>query len=96
VEIFDYHNILLLPRKCRVQSRSECDPSVEFGGPSFKLPVVPANMKTVIDEPISEVLARSGHFYVMHRFDLDTLAYARRMRDRGLYVSPSDSAGRVM
>jgi GMP reductase len=36
MEIFDYDNILLLPRKCRVESRSECDPSVEFGGRRFK------------------------------------------------------------
>jgi len=27
MEIFDYDNILLLPRKCRVESRSECDAS---------------------------------------------------------------------
>jgi GMP reductase len=74
MEIFDYDNILLLPRKCRVESRSECDPSVEFGGRRFVLPVVPANMKTVIDETISEHLAASDHFYVMHRFDIDSLA----------------------
>ena len=54
MDIFDYDNILLLPRKCRVDSRSECDTGVEFGGRRFVLPVVPANMKTVIDEPISE------------------------------------------
>ncbi len=89
MEIFDYDNILLLPRKCRVESRSECDPSIEFGGRRFRLPVVPSNMKTVIDEPIAEALARSGHFYVMHRFDLDNVAFARRMRDRGLFVSIS-------
>ena len=89
MEIFDYDNILLLPRKCRVESRSECDPTVEFGPRRFALPVVPANMKTVIDEPISEKLAASGHFYVMHRFDLDGVAYARRMRDKGLFVSLS-------
>ncbi len=89
MEIFDYDNILLLPRKCRVDSRSDCDPSIEFGGRRFKLPVVPANMKTVIDEPISEMLAASGHFYVMHRFDLDNVAYAKRMRDKGLFVSIS-------
>ena len=69
MEIFDYDNILLLPRKCRVESRAQCDPSVEFGGRRFQLPVVPANMKTVIDESISQMLAESGHFYVMHRFD---------------------------
>ena len=28
MEIFDYDNILLLPRKCRVESRSECDLSL--------------------------------------------------------------------
>ena len=46
MEIFDYDNILLLPRKCRVDSRSECDASAELGGRRFRLPVVPANMKT--------------------------------------------------
>jgi GMP reductase len=30
MEIFDYDNILLLPRKCQVQSRSKCDASVEL------------------------------------------------------------------
>ena len=89
MEIFDYDNILLLPRQCRVESRAECDPSIEFGGRRFVLPVVPSNMKTVIDEPIATDLARNGHFYVMHRFDLDTLAFARRMREQGLIVSIS-------
>jgi GMP reductase len=89
MEIFDYDNILLLPRKCRVESRSACDTSVQFGPHRFKLPVVPANMKTVVDESITELLARSGHFYVMHRFDLDSLAYARDMRGKGLIVSLS-------
>ena len=89
MEIFDYDNVLLLPRKCRVESRSECDASVDFGGRQFKLPVVPANMKTVVDESITEWLAANGYFYVMHRFDLDNLAYAKRMRDKGLFVSIS-------
>ena len=52
MEIFDYDNVLLLPRKCRVESRSECDASVELAGRSFRIPVVPANMKTVVDETI--------------------------------------------
>src|SRR6188508_1690757 len=89
MEIFDYDNVLLLPRKCRVESRSECDPSMEFGARRFNLPVVPANMKTVVDESIAEWLAANGFFYVMHRFDLDNVAFARRMRDLGLFVSIS-------
>jgi len=89
MEIFDYDNILLLPRKCRVASRSECDPGTQFGARRFKLPVVPANMKTVVDEPITEWLAANGFFYVMHRFDIDNVEYAKKMRDKGLFVSIS-------
>ena len=89
MEIFDYDNILLLPRRCVVESRRECDPSIEFGGRKFRLPVVPANMKTVIDERIAEFLAQSGYFYIMHRFDFDNLAFARRMRAKDLFVSIS-------
>ncbi len=89
MEIFDYDNILLLPRKCRVESRSECDPGTQFGERTFKLPVVPANMKTVVDEPITEWLAANGFFYVMHRFDIDNVAYAKTMREKSLFVSIS-------
>ena len=89
MEIFDYDNVLLLPRKCRVDSRSECDTSVELGGRSFRIPVVPANMKTVVDEPICLWLAQNGYFYVMHRFDLDNVAFVRRMHAQGAFASIS-------
>jgi GMP reductase len=65
-----------------------------FGGRSFKLPVVPANMKTVVDPAITEWLAANGYFYVIHRFDLDTVAFARAMRDKGLFVSISSGVKR--
>jgi GMP reductase len=89
MEIFDYDNILLLPRKCRVDSRSECDASVSLGGRSFRIPVVPANMKTVVDESICAWMADQGYFYVMHRFDLDNVAFVQRMKARGSYASIS-------
>jgi GMP reductase len=89
MEIFDYDNILLLPRRCRVDSRSQCDTTVDFGPRRFALPVVPANMRTVVDERIVEMLARENHFYVMHRFDLDAFAFAQNMREKNLYVSIS-------
>ncbi len=89
MEIFDYDNVLLLPRKCRVESRSECDASVELGGRSFRIPVVPANMKTVISEALCEWMATSGYFYVMHRFDLDNVAFTRSMQAKGCFASIS-------
>jgi len=89
MEIFDYDNILLLPRKCRVESRSECDASVEMGGRTFRIPVVPANMKTVVSEDICIWLAQNGYFYVMHRFDFDNVQFVKDMKARGLYASIS-------
>ena len=89
MEIFDYDQILLLPRKCRVQSRSECDAGIDFGGRRFKLPVVPSNMKTVVDEPLCAWLAEHGYFYVMHRFDLDNVVFVREMKQKGLFASIS-------
>jgi GMP reductase len=89
MEIFDYDNILLLPRKCRVESRSECDASVELGTRRFRIPVVPANMRTVVNESICIWLAQNDYFYVMHRFDLDNVHFARTMKAQGLYTSIS-------
>ena len=89
MEIFDYDTVLLLPRKCRVESRSECDAGVELGGRRFRLPVVPANMKTVVDTGISTWMAQNGYFYVMHRFDLDNVRFVREMHEKDLYASIS-------
>ena len=89
MEIFDYDNILLLPRKCRVQSRSECDTSVTLGQHSFRLPVVPANMKTVVNESICEWLASNGYFYVMHRFDLDNVQFVKDCKAKNMFASIS-------
>jgi GMP reductase len=89
MEIFDYDNILLLPRKCRVESRSECDAGVELGGRKFRIPVVPANMKTVVSEDICVWLAQNGYFYVMHRFDFDNLQFVKDMKAKGLFASIS-------
>lgn len=89
MQIFDYDNILLLPRKCSVESRSQCDASVTLGAHSFRIPAVPANMKTVVDESLCQWLAKNGYFYVMHRFDLDVVAFVRDMHSKNLFASIS-------
>jgi len=53
---FDYEDIQLVPNKCIVNSRSECDTTVKLGKFTFKLPVVPANMQTVIDESAKRIV----------------------------------------
>jgi hypothetical protein len=80
---------LLLPRKCRVESRSECDASVELGGRTLSHPGGAANMKTVVDETICTWMAQNGYFYVMHRFDLDNVQFVKDMHAKGCYASIS-------
>lgn len=88
--VFDYEDIQLIPAKSIVNSRSECDTSVTFGGRTFRLPVVPANMQTIIDEKIAIFLAENGYFYIMHRFEPHTrLSFVKDMQSRGLFASIS-------
>lgn len=54
MKIFDYEDIQLIPNKCIVESRSECDTTIQFGPKKFKLPVVPANMQTVMNEKLAK------------------------------------------
>ncbi|MCD8501776.1 MAG: GMP reductase [Bacillaceae bacterium] len=88
--VFDYEDIQLIPAKCIVNSRSECDTTVTLGGHTFKLPVVPANMQTIIDEKVALFLAENGYFYIMHRFQPEKrLSFIQDMHSRGLYASIS-------
>ncbi|GAE33986.1 GMP reductase [Halalkalibacter akibai] len=88
--VFDYEDIQLIPAKSIVGSRSECDTSVTLGGHTFKLPVVPANMQTILDEKLAVYLAENGYFYIMHRFQPEKrVAFIKDMQSRGLLASIS-------
>lgn len=86
---FDFEDINLVPKKCVVDSRSECDTSVSLGKFKFKLPVVPANMECVIDEHIATSLASNGYFYIMHRFGLNPIDFIKKMKSKKLISSIS-------
>lgn len=90
MKIFDYEDIQLIPNKCIVKSRSECDTSIQFGKYTFAMPVVPANMQTVLDEELSVWLAKNGYFYVMHRFDEEArIPFIKKMNEMDLFTSIS-------
>lgn len=88
--IFDYEDIQLIPRKCVVNSRSECQTTTTLGKHSFKLPVVPANMQTIINEDVAEYLATHNYFYIMHRFEEDKrIPFINKMKQKHLISSIS-------
>lgn len=90
METFDYDDIQLIPSKCIIESRSDADTSIQFGPRKFKIPVVPANMASVIDEELAIWMAENDYFYVMHRFNPETrLAFVKHLQDKGLFASIS-------
>lgn len=89
-EVFDYEDIQLIPNKCIISSRSEADTSVKFGPMVFKIPVVPANMETVISESLAVWLAQNQYFYIMHRFKPENRHnFVKMMHQKKLYASIS-------
>lgn len=66
-----YSDICLIPKLSIVQSRSACNTAVNFCGTVFNIPVMPSNMKAVVDIDLSRILSKEGYFYSMHRFDVD-------------------------
>lgn len=86
---YDYKDVVLIPKMGIVDSRSQCDTSIKFGGHQFKLPIVPANMESVISEDLAIKLASNGYFYIMHRFGVDNIEFVRKMKSLGLISSIS-------
>ncbi|MCJ1763747.1 GMP reductase [Mammaliicoccus sciuri] len=90
MKIFDYEDVQLIPNKCIIESRSECDTTVKFGPKTFKLPVVPANMQTVMNEELAEWFASNDYFYIMHRFDEEgRIPFIKKMQSQNLFASIS-------
>ena len=86
---FDFNDITLLPNLSYIQSRSECDTTCKFGKHKFNLPIVPANMESIIDVPLAINLAKEGYFYILHRFGTDEVSFVKTMKGMGLISSIS-------
>jgi len=68
---YSYQDVFLKPRYSEFHSRSEADVSVKLGNKTFKVPVMPANMKCTIDVDKAKYMSENNYFYVMHRFNSD-------------------------
>ncbi|MEK6881746.1 MAG: IMP dehydrogenase [Nanoarchaeota archaeon] len=107
----NYKDIVLIPKKGIVDSRDDVDVSCEFFGRKYKLPVCPANMKSVINFDIAEWLSKNNYFYILHRFydyknildwikqnqdlPLISISLGVKDKDRDLYVKINNNKLRV-
>jgi len=88
---FDFKDMNLIPKKGIVSSRSKCETGVMLGKHYFKIPVVPANMSSIIDTEIAKKLAKNGYFYILHRFlsNEEILIFCKYMHSQDLIISLS-------
>tara|TARA_R110000824_G_scaffold313927_2_gene500770 strand:+ start:936 stop:1943 length:1008 start_codon:yes stop_codon:yes gene_type:complete len=76
-----YEDVVLVPEYSTCESRSDNDTSTRLGAGSFNLPVVPANMSSVINENICKELSFAGYFYIMHRFGIDNFEFVKKANE---------------
>jgi GMP reductase len=53
----------------------------------FNLPVVPANMKTVMDASLAKELSDNAYFYVMHRFGVNNYEFVKNANEEGWRIA---------
>jgi len=85
----NYSDVSLIPTKCIVDSRSQCSTQVKLGERTFEMPIIPANMKSVVDEDTCIFLAKKNWFYIMHRFGKSNYEFCKIMKEQNLYSSIS-------
>ena len=89
MKVFDYEDVQLIPNKCIVNSRSECDTTVTLGKHSFKMPVVPRTCKQLLMKRLRKPLLKMVIFIscigLMKRRECHLL----KMQQKGLITSIS-------
>jgi len=86
---YQYSDIYLIPKMGILKSRDYADTSVILGKRKFALPVVPANMQTIVDINTCKYLASKEIFYIMHRFGVDNVLFCKEMINSGYFTSIS-------
>jgi len=86
--LLSYDTVTLLPNYSSLSSRSQADTTVTLCGYKFKIPVVPANMKDVINPVMAKFFSENDYFYIYHRFgqssyedvdsDLNTVYFVKK------------------
>lgn len=65
-----FKDVYLVPNYSELESRTQADTSVKIRDFKFSLPIMPSNMKSVVDINTYHLYANIGLIPIMHRFNL--------------------------
>ncbi len=68
-----YKDVYLVPNYSELESRSHADTTVKIKDFKFTLPIMPSNMKSVVDLKTYHLYDSLGLAPIMHRFDMDNV-----------------------
>lgn len=86
MQAYKYSDICLIPNYSECMFRADNDVSVELCGFNFNLPIIPANMKSVINMDIAKSMDSENYFYIMHRFGNNLIKDIERANDENWNV----------
>lgn len=66
---FSFDDVLLVPKKSTISSRSEIDISADMPNAKFTLPIISAPMDTVTSSDMATAMNEAGGFGVIHRYN---------------------------
>ena len=75
----NYKDVYLVPNYSELSSRTQADTSIKIKDFRFTLPIMPSNMKTVVDLKAYHLYADLGVAPIMHRFDMANVDILRRI-----------------
>lgn len=81
-----YKDVVLIPQYSSLSSRVNADVSTVLGNFTYKVPVVPANMRCTIDENTARILDKLRCFYIMHRFDNNQYDFVKLANEEEWYT----------
>ena len=75
----NYKDVYLVPNYSELSSRTQADTSLRIKDFRFILPIMPSNMRTVVDIKTYHLYADLGVAPIMHRFDMANVDILRRI-----------------
>ncbi len=75
----NYKDVYLVPNYSELISRTDADTSVKIKDFKFTLPIMPSNMKSVVDFKTYHLYADLGLIPIMHRFELSNTDVLQRL-----------------